>query len=168
MLEADRKLFFLFGLPGVGKTHVGELLGQEYNFHSYDADDDHTPRQQEAKRLGKPFTFKMRVEFYDSIKPKIKNLLEVHTRLAVASFFAYDIFRRQYLEEFPLSRFVLIETDEETRIKRIKERPVKKVPDNLAIAMSEQFERPISVPYITIRNDGNLQNLRNQLDILVR
>lgn len=167
LIEGDKKLLFLFGLPGSGKNHVGEFLSREpYNFHFYDADDDHTPRQVEAKRLCIPFDFPTRVEFYEVIRPKIMSLLNLNRRLAVANFFAYDIFRRQYLQEFPGSKFVLIETDEETRIRQIKERPEKKVSDELAISMSSQFE-PISIPHTIIKNDGNKEYLRVQLDALV-
>lgn len=169
MPEKESELIFLFGPPGSGKNYVGEIMESRYGFYFYDADDDHTPEQQLAKKEGRPFTFEMRVRFYESIRPKIETLLVPHHRLAVASFFAYDVFRRDYLNHFPTSQFILLETDYETMISRIKRRPPKekKVPDELAILMINQFE-PVTIPHLVIRNDdAQEEELLNQLDSIL-
>ena len=73
----------LFGPPGVGKSHVGQLLAQECGLTFYDGDTDYTPEEKQLLANGQ-WNDKHRRAFLTRIAQKINRLdFENETGVAV-------------------------------------------------------------------------------------
>jgi gluconokinase len=71
-------VIIIFGVSGAGKTTVGKLLGREFGWHFYEADDFHSPANVEKMRHGVPLTDEDR-------RPWLENLRELIKRCVAAS-----------------------------------------------------------------------------------
>lgn len=99
-------LLVLYGLPGCGKTFVGQCLQQHCSFHFYDADKDLSPGEGAttcvhhphththkhysnntdmvaALKAGKTFTPEMRLAYFETVVANIRLLRQTHARLGV-------------------------------------------------------------------------------------
>src|SRR5258708_172438 len=113
-------MYILFGLPGSGKTFVGNVLQDYFNFHFYEGDTDITTEMKEAIHTKTVFTDEMRDGFFLNLIPNIKRLSQEHKHLVVSQMFIKEKYRTLLLQEIPEAKFILIETNETVRESRLK------------------------------------------------
>lgn len=68
-------IIIIFGVSGVGKTTVGELLARELGWRFLEADDFHPPANIETMRSGRPLNDEDRWPWLDSLREQIKRSL---------------------------------------------------------------------------------------------
>lgn len=154
--QGQPRLLILFGLPGAGKTFVGQVLQGEFGFFHYDTKVDFTAEQRAAIAENRPMTEAMRVDFFKNVHQSVRVLWGQHPKLSVDNAFINDRFRREFLVEFPDATFVLVQASQDHRVRRISEIRASNhmiSPEN-ALKMSQDFEQP-SVPYLVLNNDSD-------------
>ena len=80
-------LLIVFGLPGAGKTYVGNLLRDEFGFYFYEGDRDLTDEMQQALKEKKLFNDSMRDVFFKNLIGKVSQLHKTKKHLVVAQTF---------------------------------------------------------------------------------
>src|ERR1700739_4920450 len=65
----------IFGVAGVGKTTVGEMLARELGWKFYDADDFHPRANIEKMRNGQPLTEEDRQPWLEKLREAIERSL---------------------------------------------------------------------------------------------
>lgn len=144
-------MLVLFGLPGTGKTYVGQVLRDHFEFHFYDGDKNLTPQMKRAIKDKRIFTDSMRDKFFSKLIEETLRLNKKHKRLVVAQTFIKEKYRRQFLKAFPKAQFVLIQTEKLLRQKRLAKR--KTINDiSYTQKMVELFEEA-KIEHIVLENN---------------
>lgn len=154
-------LLILFGLPGVGKNYVGNILQEEFNYHFYDADDDLTPPLIEAIYQKKSFNPEDITAYVDIIITRIQNLSKTHPKLAVAQALARRNNRLQLQTAFPTAKFIHITAKNSLANKRLTQRN-NWVNPSYAKTIRQKYQPP-TLPHITLDNNQNMQHIVQQL-----
>ena len=115
-------LFIIFGFPGAGKTFVGNVLREHYNIHVHDGDDELPDRMNKAIQKSRLVTDDMRDEFFENIIRKLKHLTSTYPAVALTQTCIKERYRKHVLKEFPYAVFLLVQTDTDTREKRLSKR----------------------------------------------
>jgi len=76
-------ILYLFGIAGVGKTFIGQLITSRSDYRAYDADIDFSPEMHRTIREGRAFTDEMRQEYYAHVARRILELRQDAPRLVV-------------------------------------------------------------------------------------
>lgn len=155
-------LVFLFGYPGVGKTFVGEILRDDFNFFFYDGDTDFGPELEVAIREGRLFTDEQREQYFQRLSSSIEKLTNQHENLVVSQTLAKNSSQKRMLEKFPNAMFIRIVAPMETVRERLKKRKNHLVPLEYAEKVFEYFEEP-QFRYQVLHNDGDEENIKVQL-----
>lgn len=156
----------LFGYPGTGKTYVGKIFEKYFEYYFYEGDLDLTPKMHQYVKEKKVFTDEMRDEFFEILIDKIEDLSVKHEKLVVAQTFIKEKYRLKLLAKIPKTKFILIETNEPIREKRLGLR--KEYPLNLEYAqkMVVNFEMP-KIKHLIINNDhSGEEDLLKQIKLL--
>src|SRR5436305_14115900 len=107
-------LLILFGLPGAGKSFVGQLLSAEFGFTFHEADDDIPDDYREQVLAGQVVGEPMRDTYHRQLLERIAELQRAHPRLAVGAPLLRDRHRRWIREQFPQAVFILVTCDQST------------------------------------------------------
>ena len=156
-------LIILFGLPGSGKTYVGNVIAKNfpYYFHDGDLDLPEAMKQRLAKKL--PITDSMRDIFFDQINQQIQRLKQTHKNIVVAQTFIKEKYREQLLTLFPELHFLLIEAESSIREKRLADRLDYPLDLEYSRSMVSNFDPP-TIPYsIIVNNTDGEKELLEQL-----
>jgi carbohydrate kinase (thermoresistant glucokinase family) len=145
-------LLILFGLPGAGKTYVGEILQQEFGFFLYDGDQDIPPKMRALIDAKQPLNDHLRDEFFERLITNIQKLSQQYPHLVVAQTFIKEKYRRQLLKILPNAKFVLVETKTDICEKRLMKRKTFPLDLDYARKMVEIFEKPM-IEYEIIENN---------------
>lgn len=158
-------LLIIFGLPGVGKTYIGNVLKNEFGFYFFDGDDDLTDEMKKALKEKKLFNDSMRDVFFQRLINKVLKLYKTKKRLVIAQTFIKEKYRNQLLKVLPSAKFILVQTKTELREKRLLQR------NDLDLSyvknMVKLFEKP-AIKHFKIENniDGKMQVIKNLEDFL--
>src|SRR5882724_2461874 len=116
------ELLVLFGLPGTGKTYIGKILEKYFGYHFFVGDQDMPKRLIHALEKQEKVTDDMRQEFFDTLRESARSLQKKYKKIVVAQTHIKDIYRQQFLQEFPHTKFIFVETDTAIREDRLLKR----------------------------------------------
>ena len=156
-------LIFLFGYPGVGKTYVGEILRDDFDFFFYDGDADFGEEIETAIRDGKLFSDQLRDEYFHRLISSTEKLHREHKNVVMSQTLAKNKSQKMMLDKFPDAVFVRIVVPMEILRERLKNRKDHLVPLEYAEKVFEYFEDP-EVPHIVLHNDGDKEKIKIQLN----
>lgn len=144
------EFFILFGLPGSGKDFVGKVFRDRFGFEFYEGDQSFTDGMREYLSQGRVVTPEIKRPYLEALMDKIRVLRSEHPKVVVTDALFNESERQLLVENFPDAKFVLIETTEEIRERRIDERvQIAKKPFSKA---SRRFFEPPKLPHETILN----------------
>lgn len=157
-------LLFLFGLPGVGKNFVGELLQQHAGFYFYDADLDGTTAMKQAIAEGRLFTDAMRDEYYTIVIERIRELQKLHPHIVAAQGLSKNRHREWFHQAFPEMQFCWVQANESLMVERLQRRKSSVIiTPSYALLVKTAFEEP-NFPHYVIENNQGEQELIPQLE----
>lgn len=158
-------LLIVFGLPGAGKTYVGKLLKDEFDFYFYDGDNDLTDEMRQALKDKKLFNDSMRDVFFQNLINRLLQLDKTKKRLVVAQTFIKEKYRNQLLKVLPHTIFILVQTKKALREKRLLQR--NDLDQDYVKSMVKLFEKP-TIKHFQIANDtdGKIQVIKKLEKIL--
>lgn len=152
--QQTKKLFILFGFPAAGKSYISALLQKEFGFYSYDGDNDLTKDMNYALAHKQPINDEMRNEFFTRLIKSIVRLSEQYDKLVVAQTFIKEKYRQQLLQAIPYAEFILVETPENIRKKRLLHRTEYPLDLSYAKQMVTYFEKP-KIRHTIVVNEAN-------------
>lgn len=158
--RAPRGLY-LIGLAGVGKNHVGDLIGRLFGYRVYHADSDLPADMQEAVAKNELWTQEQVDGFHAIIRRRTRELLEAHPRVVVTQATYFQRYRDLMAEEVPEIEFLWIVADHEVNVGRIRDRK-----DYVSVEYFEAtlhyFEKPPAGTK-TLWNNGSDEEIVRQL-----
>lgn len=156
----------LFGHPGTGKTYIGRIFAKHFGYFFYEGDDDLTEEMKSAIKVQRVFTDKMRAVFFERLIGRIHNLSLKHNKLVVAQTFIREEYRMDLLRKVPEAKFVLVETNESIREKRLELRKDYPLDMEYARKMVVNFERPRINHQTLTNNENGEENIVRQIRLL--
>lgn len=115
-------IVFLFGLPGVGKTYIGQLLQRERGACFWDGDEALTDEMKLAVRNEQPFSRAMTAELTSTIIHKIEELQKNNGLIIVSQAMLRESDRQMFRERFDNIRFIYVHCDLDQVSQRIAQR----------------------------------------------
>jgi gluconate kinase len=146
-------LLILFGLPGAGKSFVGQLLRSEFGFAFHEADDDIPDDYRQQVLAGRVVGEPMRDDYHRHLIERIAELQLAHLRLAVAAPLLRDRHRQWIHERFPGAVFVLVQCDQRSWQARLAAR-THTVSLDYARKVAGLYELA-TVPYVTLDDSAD-------------
>jgi len=158
------EIYVIFGLPASGKTFVGNVMQKYFGFYHHDGDQDMTQKYIDAI-LQEQVTDEMREEFFSTLIASIKKLQQ--QKIVISQTFIKEKFRKQFLQSFPDAKFILVQTQIDTREKRL---PSNRFDLSLKKwrKMASIFEIPNITHSIIYNNEDGEENIKKQLQILIK
>ncbi|MDO8583518.1 MAG: AAA family ATPase [bacterium] len=155
-------IIVLFGLPGAGKTYVGNILKENFSFFLHDGDNDLPKLMKQTLMSKKAINNTMRDEFFKKLIASVKKLSAKYNKLTITQTFIKEKYRLQFLQQFPETRFMLIASNADIRRERLKKRKVGFPLDSeYAKSMDKIFESPkINHTVLINEKDGKEELLR--------
>lgn len=144
-------LIVLFGLPGVGKSHVGRLLRDEFGFHFHEADDDIPADYRARVATGEVVSDAMRDDYHRALLERLAELSAAHPRLAVAAPLLRDKHRRWISERFPNAVLVRVTCAPDVWEARLAARPAHAISLDYARRV-RALDEPPTIPHHTLDN----------------
>jgi gluconokinase len=114
-------IIIIFGVSGVGKTTVGELLARELGWHFYEADDFHSPANIEKMRRGVPLTDDDRWPWLENLRELIKRCIAAGENAVLACSALKRVYRK-YLRVSAEVKFVFLHGDYAVIAKQLQRR----------------------------------------------
>lgn len=159
-------LYILFGLSGAGKTFVGNIFQDSFDFHFYEGDKDLTEEMKEAIHTKTVFTDKMRDVFFQKLLQSTKKLISQHKRLVISQTFIKEKYRTLFLNEIPDVKFILIDTNSQLRESRLKKRIDSVLDIEYTRIMCRNFEKPKIDHQIISNNSEGKEEVKKQISLL--
>lgn len=163
LIQGYSPVYIIFGLPGVGKTYVGELFKKYFNFYFYDGDNELTKEMKQAIVDKIPFNDQMRDIFFENLLSKIKKLKNNHHKLVIAQTFIKEKYRKLVLDQIPGSKFVLIKTDNDVRESRLKNRKDYPLDVDYSRKMCLNFDNPKIIHQVVLNNTDGCEDIKKQI-----
>jgi gluconate kinase len=155
-------LLILFGLPGAGKSFVGELLRDEFGFHLHEADDDIPDDYRRLVQAGHVVGDDRRDDYHRRLLIRIAALAAEHPKLAVAVPLLRQKHRDWLRARFPAAHFILVTCDPKQWEARLAGRH-HTVNAGYARKVLPLYEPP-ALPHVVLDNTGDgTDSLRAQL-----
>ncbi len=166
-------IIVLFGLPGAGKTFVGNLFAKKFEYFFHDCDKDLPIEMDKTIKAEGKVTTEMQDLFFKNITDSVKKLLPKQQKLVIAQTFIKEKYRREFLDAFPQAKFISIEAEQQIREERLLKRKTFKLSLSYWRRMSKRFENP-QIKHFRIQNDSEgeldltkqIKALENKLVIL--
>jgi gluconokinase len=114
-------VIFIFGVSGVGKTTVGELLARELGWHFYEADNFHSPANVEKMRGGVPLRDEDRWPWLENLRELIKRCIAAGENAVLACSALKRVYRK-YLRVSAEVKFVFLHGDYAVIAKQLQRR----------------------------------------------
>ena len=146
-------LIFLFGLPGSGKNHVGNIFQEEFNFYFHDADSDLTPEFKQFINNGIIAPDETRDEYYSLLIVHIEKLYRKHKRIVIADVLLKEKHRKLMQSHFSNAYFILLSCNLSIIDSRLKQRK-HFISKDYAIKFRDIFEPP-TIKHIKFSNNKN-------------
>lgn len=156
-------LIILFGLPGTGKTFVGKIFEKYFDFYFYDGDNDLTEEMKKAIKEHKIFTDQMRDIFFQKLTKSIQKLKLKHKKLVIAQTFIKERCRISFIKKIKETKFILIDTKNSLREKRLAQRTDYPLEMEYARKMSLNFDKPIIDHLILVNNIDGDESVKKQI-----
>ena len=138
--NCDVQLYYLFGLPATGKSHIGRILQKHFGFQYYDADEWLPDDLLDSLKQGNSFTPAQRDRYYSRICDNIDGILNTNdntkTPVVVAQATFKNKHRLKILKRFPYIRFIWIQTSMGIRLKRLNQRDFKDNNSNVGAGLA--------------------------------
>jgi gluconokinase len=158
----ERELLIFFGKAGAGKNFVAGIFEREFGYCFYDADQDLTQEMIGAIYNNQRFTDKMRDEYFEVVKIRVKELLKTKDKVVLTQGLFKNKHRFDLLKEFPFAKFVWIDADQSILESRIVARN-DFITKEYAQKINSYFEEPEFVCSKIMNNDGEAEILRQAL-----
>lgn len=150
-LELAPKVLFLFGLSGAGKSYVGNLIGELADWHVYHADDDLTAEMILALDEQRPFTERMRDDYFPVVVERIRALQKDYTHIVVTQGVYKQRHRDYLLQNIPGMEMLCVDASNQFILQRLGRRN-----DGITNASAEALRRDFELP------DKNTKVITNQ------
>jgi gluconokinase len=85
----------IFGVSGAGKTTIGQLLGEEFGWRFYEADDFHSQANIDKMRQGVPLTDEDRWPWLENLGELIKRCIAAGENAVLACSALKEAYRRR-------------------------------------------------------------------------
>lgn len=160
------QIVVLFGLPGSGKTFIGNILKKYFNFYHYDGDIDLPDNMKKAIRTKTVITNSMRNIFFQKIIQSTKRLKKKYESIVVTQTFIKEKYRQLFLREFPQARFILTQTNPVLREARLRKRKDYPLDLEYVRKMCRNFDIP-QIGHSVINNDcDGDKSIQKQLQLI--
>ncbi len=156
-------LIILFGLPGAGKTYIGNIFQKAFGFYFYDGDNDLTEDINAAVAKKLVINDWMRDEYFAKLFKRIKKETLKHQKLVVAQTFIKEKYRKAFLKNFPQTRFILVKTAKSLRELRLNRRKIYPIDKLYAQKMSVIFEQPRLKHEVIINDAPREEKVKQQI-----
>ncbi len=153
---------FLFGLSGSGKSFVGDLIAEQAGWHVYHADDDITDEMRLALKEKRPFTHKMRDQYFPIIAEKILSLQQHNKHLVITQGVYKQRHRDYLLHKIPNMEMICIDASDQLISQRLTHRN-NGITDASAAALKLDFEPSIEGTKV-IHNEAGSERIIEQLN----
>lgn len=161
------EIYVVFGLPGAGKTFVGEIMQKYFDFFHYDGDQDMPEKLKTAIKKQELITDDLRDEFFNKLIASIKLLKTKYKKIVISQTFIKEKYRNKFLKQIPEIKFILVQTDTIIREKRLLQNKVFQLDIEYWRKMCAIFEEP-KVDYTIIYNDHDgEENVKEQLHQII-
>ena len=159
-------LLILFGLPGAGKSFVGQVLRQDFGYFFHEADEDIPEDYRRLVAAGHVVDEARRDAYHQHLLDRLEELCARQPRLAVAVPLLRDRHRRRILECFPQAIFILVQCQPARWQARLAGR-THTVGLDYARKIASLYEPP-SVPHRVLDDspDGPLEVRRRLAELL--
>jgi len=158
-------LFTIFGLPGSGKTFVGEIFKKYFDFYFYDGDADLPEDMKIALAHEQDITSDMRNRFFNRLINTTKGLYQRQKKLVIAQTFIQEKYRAQFLTEIPKAKFVLVTTDNQIREHRLRKRNDYSL--EYLRSMVRHFESPKIACKVIDNNQSGEESVKKQIAMML-
>lgn len=157
------QLVFIFGLPGVGKSYVAEILRDDLGFTIHNGDEDLPEPMRQALYQKSEITNSMRTDFVQSMILRIRQLLSKHSRLAIHQTLLKSFMRDALAKEFPQATFLLVESETNIRETRYIDRKYFNLGIEYLRHMSKLFDPPTRAAIRLINSQDGKEEILKQL-----
>lgn len=155
-------LLILFGLPGSGKSHVGNILQEQFGYYHYDADEDLTPEIKEAIRKNEKITCEMRDIFIERVCNRISELILIHENIVVSQTFTKEKDRQKIRSKFREAMFIRVEAKWSLIESRLKNRNGHVV-NKFYVELSRGVFELRGVAHFVLKNNEGEESIHAQL-----
>lgn len=162
-------IVFLFGLPGVGKTYIGQLMEKELGVHYWDGDEALTDEMKLAVQNEQPFSRTMTAQLTSTLINKIKELSQEHRFVIVSQAMLRESDRKLFLEQFSDLHFIYVRCDPDQTSQRIAQRAdfvTVSYLEKLIIAFEPHRKEAESYPTIDNYQKNDEQLIKDFSDLL--
>lgn len=131
----------IFGVAGVGKTTIGNLLAGELGWKFFDADDFHSDANIEKMKHGEPLTDRDRQPWLESIRAQIERSLAAKENAVLAC----SALKRGYRHRLRVSaavKFVFLHADRARVAEQLKQRRGHFFDPKLLVTQFADLEKP--------------------------
>jgi gluconokinase len=147
----------LFGVAGVGKSHLGALVAKKLGFFHYELDDDLTDEMKLAINEGREFTDPMRDRFFTVAAERIREVLAQHPK-TIFTQGAYKERHREFLRSMlPGLECIWVVAPGRLITRRLGERGTQ-VGEEYARRILRNFELPLG-GRVFLNNDASEEEL---------
>ncbi len=160
-------LFILFGLPGAGKTFVGDIFKKYVNFYFYDGDNELPKEIKQAIKNQAKITDTMRDVFFQKLIKKVQKLKSQHENIVIAQTFIKEKYRKMLLKKIKEASFILIQTDTPIRESRLRNRKDYPLDMEYARNMVLNFEKPSLHHQLILNNKNGENQIKKQIALIL-
>ncbi len=145
-------IIILFGLSGAGKTYIGNVVAEHFDYVHVDADEWLTEEMKQYIKIKKSFTLETLEEFTQIIIKNVEALKRSHTRLVISQGLYRNKNREDIKKHFADLEILFIQVNATKDIitERLKQRG-DWISPNYA-SQIEQFFEPMENAYIIENN----------------
>jgi len=143
----------IFGLPGAGKSYLGNVLQKTFGFFHYDGDDALPVNMKEALLRGQRITDRQRSIFFNRLLQQVKKITTQYKYIAVSQTFIKERYRLLFAKHFPKITFLLVHANKSIREERLARREIFPLKKTYQHTMSLMFEPP-RIAHLIINNNA--------------
>ncbi|MEP1032639.1 gluconokinase [Ekhidna sp.] len=163
-VELEKKIVFVMGVSGVGKTSVGRQLASELSMTFIDADDYHPPANIEKMRQAIPLNDIDRQPWLGKLNELAKNHIKSGCVMACSAL--KQAYRSQLIQSIETEvTWVYLKGDYDQILDRMKNRKDHFMDSVMLKSQFEALEEPENAIKIDIKEsiDGIVQKIKSQL-----